>query len=219
MKRTALLAILVGFLFTKAFASRTEVGNGGDLIACDGTYSKKAGIFSLDFYEAMTLSSNIVNETWDAADEWDNAARAVRVVANVDIHLAEALTAHLNRFRAFAVWETQPLYEVSDTSDLELPFDCHLKQGAIQYNAGGEVDLHISLPLWRQLDTANRTALLLHEAVYTEAIRSGQTNSKQVRKFVGELLQNTFSHFSTLFFDPISYDSFMRSLNLEAPQQ
>ena len=74
-----------------------------------------------------------------------------------------------------------------DASLPVLPKNCEIAQIAIYNSLGIQMDKS----LWDSLDSRNKAALILHEAIYYYRRTYGATTSDETRKFVGQIFSTT----------------------------
>lgn len=199
MKLKLLIATLVLATFSQAFAVNQQQlqrlkslqsrggghdGNGGDAVVC--TQNGKVTAELLDFYEARVMRDIKI----------DLGPADLSVEAKLDIALgrlreisparADRYAALIANFHANAEFLTRyNLPDVTDSKHVLLPSNCSIKQLVIQRKnpPAGEKKFLVNQDLWVLLSNTDRAGILLHEAVYEEALERGATNSIKTRYF------------------------------------
>ena len=185
------------------------VGNGGDVIVCNG----KPPIL-LDVWELRELNHERVSLGDSQGTYINKATEAINRLSNLDKERSKRYLNLLNSFETEAVFlKGAELTDIPDSLNVALPMDCELKQIAVQQKQNTEKDPKYVLnkDLWDQLDTDNQAGLALHEIIYREAYEYRKhTDSRRVRKFNGYVLSENGFH----GYDAQKYRELLRDLQL-----
>lgn len=176
--KTPILLLASFLLAGPAFAGEI-VGNGGDVIVCPD----KAPVL-LDFFEAgalhgLTRRADITGETPEAI-----AKNALRDLLKLNPTRARLYAARIDRFMQEAsLVPHAELADIPDSDPMALPNGCKLRQLAIQKPKMLPQDplYVIDQDIWDTMAPEQKAGLMVHEVVYTDAIRWGQKNSRYVR--------------------------------------
>lgn len=183
--------LLSFFLFTVLFQGvavagpAIVIGNGGDVVSCDGKLEV------LDHFEARTRLGLM-----PVFPEKEGSAEGIAA------ELVDRLPAHDGARRArYREWlrsfpremrleKVLPAKDIPDSWNVPLPSGCELIQLAIQIppERKGAPRYLVQRDLWERLDARQRATLYLHEIIYREAIGKGHVISSLVRKFAAHLL-------------------------------
>lgn len=185
MKLNYKILLFVLLLAAKTFA-QNRVGNGGDVVTCKDKLPQV-----LDLYES---ASEII-----AATETDYQ----KIVSERLDLLAEAhkKTADQYRIKFSGILNDSDfkanakLTDINDSEHLVLPKDCQLKQAAIRKNAiaKNEKLFLFDNDNWREMDSLNKAALIMHEVIYDHFYKLGERNSIKARKINALLFSKNFS--------------------------
>lgn len=182
-------------------------GSGGQVLVCPSPNGKST-VTLLDLWEAknITRSGSLIEAPdespqtlkkmvaegiqrlkfiFDNRDHWQNGnslitgpeATVFELSLYADWFLTQ--TANLIPMRRARLKLTDDAYEVA------LPEDCELKQIV---NWRGQSQIFVNMDLYDQLDNVNKTALILHEALYAMLRNYDETNSLRVRRAVGYVM-------------------------------
>jgi hypothetical protein len=172
------LLTMLALLSTPAYAGEI-VGNGGDVIACPD----KAPVL-LDFFEAGAVHGLTRRADLAGGTPQEIAKAALRDLKRLNPTRARIYEQRIARFQEEASFVAgAELADIPDSHPIVLPNGCKLRQIAIQKPRMLPQDplYVIDLDLWNALDLAQKAGLILHEVIYTDAIRYGHTNSRSVR--------------------------------------
>lgn len=176
--KSPLFLLATVILSASAFAGEI-VGNGGDVIVCPD----KAPVL-LDFFEAgaihgLTRRPDIAGETPEAI-----AKNALKDLEKINPTRARLYAGRIDRFMNDASFvPNAELADIPDSHPMALPTGCKLKQIAIQKPKMLPQDplYVIDQDLWNQMAPEQKAGLMVHEVVYTDAIKYGHSNSRSVR--------------------------------------
>ncbi|WP_041869549.1 hypothetical protein [Bdellovibrio sp. ArHS] len=180
MERGILAILLILGAAEVSLARSTEVGNGGDAVVCYKHIKPYVQLF--DLYEGRVLRRHEVSYEFSK-----QADRAEAIFAKLE--QLSALRAQAYR-RAYAEFSKQAnfllgvhLPDVKDSNEVVLPKGCEIEQMIIQLKPQfpGDFKYIVDMTLWQRLDEVNRFAAILHEVIYSEALRYGAKDSRGVR--------------------------------------
>ncbi len=183
------------------------VGNGGDVLVCP---NKKPEL--LDFYEARVLKKITRRPDLSGATAIEIAKSTLRDLEKINPARARIYHARIESFYNDASFVSDArLEDIPDSAHVVLPIGCALKQIAIQVPRGLPRDpiYIVDKSLWDAMDLENQAGLILHEVIYTDAIRYGHTNSISVRYLNGVLPSDRLAGMSIQ-----EYDEWLRTLRL-----
>lgn len=191
MKFHKLLCLVLIFVSVDAFAfpvtkRGNESGNGGDVLICKDTSSGKTSYEILDLYEAKEFYHFIPDYGPKGLSFMEHVQFVLDRFARLDPDRARI---YLNTIKEFSKPQYYiagiQLQDIPDSQHLYIPSDCKIEQIAVQNpdTFPPRPKFVVNKDLWMKLDEVNRAALLLHEAVYKEAIESGATDSIRARYF------------------------------------
>lgn len=186
--------IMLLFLGSWAFAQKDggRVGNGGDAVVCYSNSNKTqiASLDLLDYWEKQDIQK--VDFGSDTFTVEKNIQIFIERLAAVDPKLAqstrviaESLAANIPSF----LKKQSDIPEIEDAHPENIPSapNCFIEQFAIQWKdlLTDDRRFYISERLYNHSETGNRTraGLILHEALYRQALLNGAQNSDGVRKF------------------------------------
>lgn len=176
----------------KSFESRGggggHDGNGGDAVVC--TQNGKVTAELLDFYEARVMREIQI----------DLGPAELSVEAKVDMALgrlrtisparADRYAARIASFASDAQFFTRiSLPDINDSKHVLLPVNCKIEQLVIQRQnpPPGTKKFLVNEDLWVLLSNTDRAGILLHEAIYEEALERGASNSVKTRYFTSKI--------------------------------
>ena len=166
------------------FFRGNEVGNGGNVIRCQTT--DQVSFELLDYYEGRQLWQMPPDLGSPELSVEDKTEIALQRLKNVEpIRIRQYQTQVKNFYSDAAMVAGGELTKIDDTSHLILPAGCALYQMVIQREPElpGEKRYTINKDVWDQLNNDTKAGLILHEIIYGDAIRAGQTNSRTARHF------------------------------------
>lgn len=186
MKTIISLLLLIS---TSVFAGH-ETGNGGDVVVCkqnDGSQTFEL----LDLYEMREVHGlkadfddyydDIYRKAYHQIDKmeswgkWDEPRKYMRG------YYVSKVQKFSNRIK----FVQTDLDDIPDSYNTYLPKNCKLKQIAINYHNGLII---IDERIWKKLDGNNKAALIIHEILYEDMIKSGHKDSVVARQL------NAFLH-------------------------
>lgn len=196
--------------FSVAAARSTEFGNGGKGIVCPATNK----VLFYDTYESVhryglspaleDVDSSVCNipelEGWSIfppclSKSAELAQKSLDKIKVYDPVFAEKLSNNIQRFVIEALFVDATLTATNDIGLSFVPQGCELQQLAVQHVQNFEEDFSyfVSAPLWAQLSVADKVALLMHEAVYKQALNINPqiSSSEKVRYFSSQILSNS----------------------------
>lgn len=201
MKLKLLIATLVLATSGQAFAGNVQLqrlkslesrggnggghdGNGGDAVVCNQNGKITAEL--LDFYEARVMRDIQVNlgpAELSVDAKLDIALRRLRKISPERADRYSLLIQNFHNEAHFFSGYNLP--DINDSKHVLLPVNCSIKQLVIQRKnpPAGEKKFLVNQDLWILLNNTDRAGILLHEAIYEEALERGATNSIKVRYF------------------------------------
>ena len=186
--RNQIFAALI-LLGVNCFA-QNRVGNGGDVIVCDGSdnhsasaKAKNKNIELLDFYEEP---KNLISKL-TSSDPWVIADNRFKAIAEYAPKLSAQYVERLKQIKSeFDFKDNVVLANIQDSEHLFMPDDkdCKLQQIVIRknYTSQSEQRFVISKKLWTQLSPLHQAGLISHEIVYEHFYKLGEQNSIKARK-------------------------------------
>lgn len=180
------------------FFRGNEVGNGGNVIRCQS--NNQVSFELLDYYEGRQLWQMPPDMGSPELSVEEKAEIALQRLKNVEPIRIRNYQAKVKNFYADAAMVAGgELTKIDDTSHLILPAGCALYQMVIQREPElpGEKRYTINKDVWDQLNNDTKAGLILHEIIYGDAIRAGQTNSRTARHF-NAYLASTLSEAATI---------------------
>lgn len=180
-------------------SSGNEVGNGGDVLACQ-TPDKKVLVQLFDFFEYQNQHGVSIQEK-----EGDSTAIVENIVEQMKAHdpkLAGLLKIRSGRFLTDSQFvTTAKLTDIKDSdSMMKAPNkNCRIDQVAILKKKvlNTEKKFLISQILWDQLSETHKAGLILHELIYEYFADLGEKNSVNARAMNAYLFSKDFSKVTT----------------------
>jgi len=216
MKILSLILLLSSLLHARSGG----VGNGGDVVLCDGS------ITLLDSYEAgklgLTLDLNNINIEKQTLRSM--VSQAVNRLSKKDKYTAKKLYEYsmemVGDFEQFAMfpngtetYKGEVVYlspdivgEISDSNHRTLPENCIVRQIVSQLPVVRNLEnrYEINKKLWDRLSLQDQAMTILHEAWYRIMIEDGATNS------VGARYMNALS--ASVEFNDYSFSDYIKDL-------
>jgi len=187
MKKLFLASLLL--INVNAFAAGGDrIGNGGDVVICGDK------VELLDIYEAKRSGFNFINLKSTGHNEMLTEVLNNRL-APLQPTKASRYTKNFQDLPNEAqMLSGIHLNDIDDAGLVAIPKNCTLEQIVVQLKEedipeGGK-RYTFNSDLWEKLDEFNKTALLLHEIIYREAIEKDSASSMVVRAMVGQLLKD-----------------------------
>lgn len=190
------------------------VGNGGDVLVCQGEVSKT--FEALDLFEARDDRGWNIEYPRPSSSALEIARQIIFRLQSTSPQRSKTYLKWLESFTAEASFkDNTTLTDIDDSHHLYLPNNCYLKQIVIQRTPylPGEKRYVVDNDLWIQLDATQQAAIILHELIFREYIElhGGQVaDSRAVRYFNSLLWANTIESYSF-----IEFISLMQTLRLE----
>lgn len=179
------------------FARSGGVGNGGDIVICEDSYTL------LDSYEAskLGLTLNLNNSNLETQSLRSMVSLAVNNLSAKDKYTAKKLFEYAmemvndfeqfkmfpnpsNRYKGKVVYLSPDIVgEISDSNHRTLPESCEVRQlvSQIQPTRSLENRYEINKTLWDKLSLQDQAMTILHEAWYRIMIEDGATDSVGAR--------------------------------------
>lgn len=172
-------------LLSVANASGNRVGNGGDVIVCEG----KAIL--LDFYE----SSNFVESYKQNKKYHEIVEDKLKSLQRLNSMQSKQYLRRYSEIKnEIQFVEKAELVDIQDSYQLLKPIDkgCVLKQAAIRKNISLDKSTRflVAKDIWEQMDEFNKAGLIVHEIVYEHFFKLGENHSVKARQFVALLFNN-----------------------------
>ena len=181
--KTTISLFIISSLVSHADAG--TVGNGGDAIVCpDGS------VQMLDSYEGQTRYGFKYRWPLDSQDGVSSALAIVDGLKFRDPNFAEELNTKIRQFMDQTTFvKGSELFDIPDSDHSAIPRGCKIEQIAIQrepkfYN---ERRYLVSEDLYAAMSPSQQGALILHEVIYTLALKRGHENSIATRYFASFL--------------------------------
>ncbi len=183
------LLVTLNLLPTDAIAG-IHVGNGGDAVVCytNEQQTELKSVVMLDYFEASHILKNMAPDFGNPPVIGDSYHEYLEVVLSRmrrhNEQLAGMLASYLHEYSQRTEFLDEiELVDVPDSGHIALPYNCKIKQIAIQRLPRfiEEPRFVVDESLFHQLDLMNRAMLAIHEAVYAWAIELGQVNSLNTR--------------------------------------
>lgn len=191
------LSVLI-FLAHFALAGN-KVGNGGDVVFCEPSASRSAGVELLDFYELKANGRNL-DELKPESSHMEIIEEKLNRLDDLAPRLAKQYKRRVKSILSeIDKKEGIQLTDVEDSAHISLPANCSLKQIAIRkprVSGAGEMRFIFDLALWNQLDERNKAGLILHEIIYEHLAKLGEKDSRSARRMNGLFFSKEFSSLS-----------------------
>jgi hypothetical protein len=199
-----------------AWAGGASGGNGGDVVVCRRA-GKIRSIELLDYFEARVqrkLSQDLGPNSLSVAEKVNRIIDRLAVLSPIR---AESYRKAANAFMANAnfVYGTS-LVDIPDSGHLVFPAGCAVEQIAIQDPPEFPEDklYLINGDLWNLLSKNNQAGLILHEIIYTEALKYNHPDSKHVRYFNSKLVSPDYNPNSFKQYYDLLVNSWMDSIEI-----
>lgn len=197
--RRSILALSALFLSLTSYAGN-ERGNGGDVVVCRNTEGKVISTQMLDLYEGWQLRGLEAKLGGKDLNLEEKIELLLFRISTRSKDISNLLEKEINQFKYRAVYLSDViLNDIPDSDHLYILKGCEIKQIAIQGHIYGrgphddrDRDIIVDLELFNQLDDDNQLALMLHEVLYTLAIKKGHENSRRVRMLVSGFMSKEF---------------------------
>lgn len=166
-----------------ALASGRTVGNGGDVVFCQGKEGQQS-FELLDFYEGRVLRGLKMDLGGSELSVEEKIDKALIRLSRVSPKRAAQYRHQAFTFFSESLFLSDVgLVDVPDSGHIVLPKNCQILQIANQSEPLYPEDRRyvIDKDIWDQLDSDNKVGLILHEIVYREAIAIGHINSISTR--------------------------------------
>jgi hypothetical protein len=181
-----------------------RVGNGGDAVVCYSN-SSKTMITSIDLLDYWEQKTKEINFGYDAFTVDQNIKLFIQRLSSIDPMLAQSTATIANSIAAninLFLKNQNDLPEIEDANPQTIPSEknCYIEQFAIQWRnlMTQERRFYISERLYNDSKTSNvtRAGLILHEALYRQAVLNGAENSDGVRAFNYAVASDLVNHSS-----------------------
>lgn len=189
------------------------VGNGGDAVVCTDSHGRKTAEL-LDYYEARALRGIAI----------DLGPEELSVSEKVDMALSRLALSRPERAAGYAYrienfyrdaqfLKGYRLQDIADSKHVSLPRGCEIEQLVIQrpVRPANEALFLVNEDIWDLLDNTNKAGILLHEAIYEEALQMNANNSINTR-----YLNSKISSSLPVFRDEMEANCFFFNLGLES---
>ncbi len=186
--------ITVGLAQPQAYAEDIR-GNGGDLIVCRGSSNEIISTELLDQFEGRVQRNIQPALPQGLSDPTAIALAVIDRLAVVDSHRQKMLKGFVRNFaRDTAFLSGITLVDIPDSAHIVLPRGCTLEQFAIRKDPEfpGDKLFTVNNDLWEASSPEVKASLILHEAIYAEAIAMGQINSINTRYYNSLLTSEKF---------------------------
>lgn len=200
------LCLALPFSFALAepnFTDWTEKGNGGDVIVCeDSSKNKMYDAFETEIRHGIQLNlppsdgaDTTAAKNYTGLEDLDEVLRIstllIQRVQQRDIFLYEKLHQALSLFkpRARFVANTK-LVDIEDMGIGFIPHNCEIQQLVIQRRPKFPSDrlYTIALDYWKTLSIQQKAVAIVHETIYTVALRAHSTNSSEAVRYFNALI-------------------------------
>lgn len=197
MKTSKLAALLLMSLTLTSFAQASgTIANGGDAVVCytDATKTKIKSVQMFDYWEQDKVlhypgGIDLGAQTLSVQDK---IKLVTKRIAKFDPNLAnkvnQAALAMANNIASYLVTDVQ-LPEIDDANPKVIPNQphCFIEQYAVQWVdiSSGIRRFAIADKFYNHVNTSNdsKAGILLHEALFRQAVLLGSTNSDGIRVF------------------------------------
>ena len=190
-----------------AFPGDTK-GNGGDILSCNASQILFHNI-SLDYYELIYIHQlQIPNDKY--LNEIQIVEDKLELIKEKDLHRYLRMKSLLGTFYRDTKWINSPLADINDSGEVSLPIGCELLQIINQNKQllSGTKKYIIRKDLWDNLDTINKSMLIMHELIYLD---SKSITSENIRLYNILLFSEKITKY-----DPTSYFDFQNLLNFHS---
>ena len=214
MRNLFYIGLLMAGLISPTFAG-DKVGNGGDVVVCRNTVNEVTSIEALDIYEGRvrwTIELDLGDASLSPLQKVELALSRLGRISSIR---AERYLEKAKQFDANALFlDNTELPDISDSNHLIFPKGCKVEQIIVQRTPHFSDDRRylVSNDLWKQLDSTNKAALILHEIIYEEALEFGHQDSVPTRYFNAHLMSHRFETFTpkemAAFFKTIDFKKF-----------
>lgn len=193
MKISSLIFLILSIMNTYA----GDKGNGGDVLECVGLNGEKSYEI-LDYYEGYS-ESGVEVDIPDGNNFMDIVFRVFneRIKGNksaISKEIEKGIKNVILNFRDNIVFVNHELPDIPDHGEVLIGENCRIRQAIIQYNDKNyNPTFKVNKLLWKNLSHKTKAGLVLHEAIYNQALLIGFDNSKEVRKENYYLARTDFS--------------------------
>lgn len=191
--------LLAGLMMTSLSALASgDRGNGGDAMVCRDSKGEIISAEVLDLYEGRVIRSisydedqnanfrEMVTERLELLGRFDSPLmEKIKAVASGLVRNARNYESTGNLRVENVLFSNQLLEDVPDSGHLTFDKGCKVEQLAIRTKKefSEDPDFIIQKDIWAKLSQLNKSALILHEAIYKVFAERGDTNSKKARYF------------------------------------
>lgn len=190
------LILILSFLIrTSTFAGGgSDVGNGGDVVACRDVQGELISVETLDLYEWRKTTGLSIRQ-FPTIDENLVFNQVAAGIGKFIPSLEKDFNSDKNFFDQNHIKaEGISLLDVPDSMHVVIPQTCLIEQIAIQKppQLPWEKYYTINKTLWDKMDATNKAALVFHEIIFKRAIANSHQNSIAVRKLVGYIFSSLY---------------------------
>lgn len=180
---------LLFFLTANISYAGDRVGNGGDIIYCEGGAGEL--FFVLEEYEG-----NVVPVIGDPNIDYVKKVETLIGRLKKDFPARYAFyTSLFQYFQRRVTFLDKRLPEISDEGSPQHHTHCEIVQAAyFKRNSQNELVYYLQKNIWQNLTNDQKAILVFHELIYTEAVGLGHSDSRNVRManrmiFTGKMFQ------------------------------
>lgn len=181
-----LACIFFTIIIFNSLASDTDIGNGGDALVCRNNQKKIVSAELLDYYEARILRNTNVYLGGKKLSYLDKIKLVLKRLKKHSPYRAKKYLAFAEEFEQNAnIKKDIVLTDISDSKHLLRKKGCEIEQ-VIIYTPPifpGDKPYLVNKEIWDYMDTTNKAGIVLHEAIYFEAIAANHVNSIKTRYF------------------------------------
>lgn len=177
-------SLLLGFILLSGNAFAGDKGNGGISLVCRNDKNEILSAELLDIYEGRILGGKTFSEVKNIEKKLNDAVSKIS-----SIQFKKMVSENISYVQANMIFipKGHELLPTDDALPMVKKEGCKFEQLANFTNDG---DLYVSSEIYEQLDSLNRAALILHEAVYATRRELGDQNSQKSRRLVYELMSD-----------------------------
>ncbi len=157
-----------------------EIGNGGKGILC--TNGEVETLRVLDLVKGQDAWGFVYEQT-QGENPFDLAANLVDRIEKFDPVRAKNYKKEIQEFLSNSrMFNNYDLFNIDDSTEFGIEKGCEIKVIVNQKAPKFQQDkkYRVNKVLWDKLSTADQAALILHEVIYSEALKLGQTSSDNV---------------------------------------
>ncbi|MEZ0391822.1 MAG: hypothetical protein ACAH59_06375 [Pseudobdellovibrionaceae bacterium] len=184
--KSSFLTVALILLTETILANGNRVGNGGDIIQCQGKSPQV-----LDFYE----TSRMIPESDE--EPLQILKKVYQKLKERHPKLGEQYLKRADSILSEVEWSKAALKEIDDSEELfRIPKDCQLSQVAMRKIKKLPLSMNfmIDKSLWENLSSTQKAGLLSHEIIYEHFSKLGESNSRKAREFNAFLFSEDFKN-------------------------